>query len=578
MNNCKTIYKILKYANKNNDLNYIDNICPNNIDSLYQGLKYLYVNNKNQLGGTSSTVEKTYIDVVRHGSINIGEPLIIPDNVTLIMPFCCGMYHNLGSSSSFFNQSSEDKIKSIDNAGKILDINGRKHLIMRPGDKYCNIDTQMSLKQDIYERIDIDGDNSTKYDEENMESLLLTEEMIELYKIVEAYNLRNAMSRRAIASPERRAIASPESQVTSSPRQTNFILDDDFDDEYIPYEYFHGYMYRLYHKKLFEKIISTTDNDQLKGYLTKKISNIDDITKFDEEEVQKIISVLTKKDIQIEPFIAQDMYDFIKDRVNVYSLTIKSNLLKLISQNYISKSFKYERFMQYDGEDYSMTDVNNDVKDIHKSIFTSEWTKLFTISKMNDVEKRFIREVVGNEEIVNMTLQHHLDFLSKVMPDKHLYINSISCQGFGNNEVCHSYKCLRMLDVNTSELAGQDPFMQENFVNIVNALQYIDDNKLYDISLIDTELYDQYHKFICALFSGKINNPILLAKYFVVYIYNSYRPLFDYLMTFDDITYLGQKVWKNHKQFVKTILNLCITDIYYMVNDDHKTEIKKLME
>lgn len=578
MNGCEIIYKIIKYAYKNNTPEYIDNMNAKNLREMYQGLKYLYTK---QIGGSQSTVmDKSFVLVARHGSMNTGEPLHIPENMKVILPFCCGMLHNLTRSThDYFNKSPEEKIKLIDESHDVLTIDNRKYLILEPGSTYCNINTSMKLDIDMYEHISVDNEVTTKFHNADLLTMVLVPQLIDKYITLHGYMIRQY----EYAMKDK--INLPDNDVPSNP--TN-IMSKDF-IKYIPYKYLYNYIYRKYHEKLFEKLLQineeqdiTTNKAGMKRFFQVRIDYIKAGKKIDATFIKNVMSGLIKNTTTNTLDIDHiKLYKDTLENINFKSGEVIKNLLDLIHSSVLDDdNDESEDYLYYNNDSLSF-DMIEFEEDIEKQeqAFALIWSRIFMISRMSDIELDFIDEVVANPEMVNMTLQDHLDFIRRKIPDKQLYVFNRSCQGF-NKKVCESYKCLQIMgkDFDRSLLIERETFSTEDFNKLRQTLQYIDDNKLYSTNLIEDELYDEFHRFICAFHSINIKNPILISKYFTTYIYLSYRPLFDYVVTQHTMTYFPINKWSAHIQFIKTILNLCITDIYHDVTSEHQIEIKKLIE
>lgn len=554
MNGCETIYKIIKYAHKNKTPQYIDNINAENLQELYHGLKSLYIRNEH-VGG-SNFVEKIFVHVIRHGLINTEKTLTIPSNVNVIIPFCCGMLHNLGETYDFFNKEVSEKIKIIEESGDVLTIRDRKHIILRPGDTYCDINMNMTLDIELGERISINDDNNHKYDYNNITNFSLKPEIIDKFKIIGEYMKRNA-----------RYLRENKLQI---PLHTETIY-----EEYMPFKYINAFVYRLYHKQLFTLLMDNNYN-----MLSEDVNEINSIAPFTENNIDEILVKLSSHNIPLSINInCQEIYDTIIDELKLAVETTSGNFLQLIEQGVMEIDQDYDNFIQYNNEKkFFYKDELNEEKIVkHHGVFSRIWSKLFSIGQMNTIELQFIDEVVSSQN--TLSLQTHIDFLSSKFPDKKIYIFSTSCQGFGSNKVCNSYKCLQLLDkhFDRRQLETREIFSQEDFLKINETMKYIEHHNLYNTMLIEDELYDAYHKIICAFHGINIKNPIMMAKYFVIYTHNSYKPLYDYIMTFTKSTFFPIDVWKRHMQFIKTILNLCITDIYHETTIEHQAEIKKMI-
>lgn len=157
------LYKIFKYCDKLHNYNSIKYITPFNTKEIYLQNKSLY---KNQKGGELVVPETLKnIDIIQtiyHGSLtNIS--FIIPDNIYLIIPLCCGFYnYAIDAYSQFFTfQTGEngeivpyeqinDYIKkNINVAENIIKIGYNNYIILRPSTEYCDILLQIDYNTKI---------------------------------------------------------------------------------------------------------------------------------------------------------------------------------------------------------------------------------------------------------------------------------------------------------------------------------------------------------------------------------------------------------------------------------------------
>ncbi len=94
MNPIIDLYKLLKYSNKSNSLDYLNTVTSQNIQSKCKSIKKSYI--KNQKGGVHidlSECEEFYISNF-HGKMS-GTPIKIPNNTWAIVPFGVGFVHIL---------------------------------------------------------------------------------------------------------------------------------------------------------------------------------------------------------------------------------------------------------------------------------------------------------------------------------------------------------------------------------------------------------------------------------------------------------------------------------------------------
>ena len=90
---------MMQKRKKSNNIQYIENIRPNNIHQLYHECKNQYVKNSQYTGGSQytsqSTMEKHFIHMDYHGNIKVNGLLTVPENTVVLVPLCCGMIYIL---------------------------------------------------------------------------------------------------------------------------------------------------------------------------------------------------------------------------------------------------------------------------------------------------------------------------------------------------------------------------------------------------------------------------------------------------------------------------------------------------
>lgn len=116
--NEKDLYKVYKYAIKSKNKLLLDHLSPTNMKTIYMHEKICYLNGQNQHGGVLVDPEKLKdIDIIQvsyHGSLKTNM-FIIPDNIYLIIPLCCGFYNYADYSyDNFFMTQNDERGNHID--------------------------------------------------------------------------------------------------------------------------------------------------------------------------------------------------------------------------------------------------------------------------------------------------------------------------------------------------------------------------------------------------------------------------------------------------------------------------------
>lgn len=152
MSSIINLYKLLKYSNKTNDINYLKGVTKNNINSKCKSAKKSYINN--QKGGEHidlSECKEIYISNF-HGMMS-GNTIKIPNNTWVIVPYGAGFINYLGKDEKeFFLQNREKLLEEFDkNTGKAIHLFGKNFLILKPGDSYCDVNLEIKFDNMIDE-------------------------------------------------------------------------------------------------------------------------------------------------------------------------------------------------------------------------------------------------------------------------------------------------------------------------------------------------------------------------------------------------------------------------------------------
>jgi hypothetical protein len=147
------LYKLLKYSNKSNKTQYLNETKNfQNFEILHKLAKNDYLNK--QKGGeyiNLSECKEIYISNF-HGKM-VGESFKIPDNTWVIVPFGSGFVNYLGKEEKeFFLQNKDTIMENINkNNGKSFNLFGKNFLILKPNDNYCNVQIQINFDNMIDE-------------------------------------------------------------------------------------------------------------------------------------------------------------------------------------------------------------------------------------------------------------------------------------------------------------------------------------------------------------------------------------------------------------------------------------------
>lgn len=559
MNNCKVVYKLLKYAMKSKRYEYIENMNPMNIQELYNECKYRYIN---QNGGSQQTSGSDhFISMIYHGAINPNETLTVPPNTTLALPLCCGMYYisEMETFEFLHDLPLEKRIERLKSPNNTINVGKQKFLLLREGDRYCNIELSIVLDNEMDEGTKVDDDRKPgKFIPENLVNNKINE-IDDLLKIHFSYF--TSMQKRIMDENKRKI---NNENVLPIPKPLKFGPET---AEALVFRMF----YDIYARKIYEQTKDISDADIFNKCLEEIIDTID--------SNKPLLNVSFVGDIPYDKITINYM-DIIEEVIakinNVEYLINEYNIVYKLQNNLLPKHSYLFSIIENDKVEYKsyFSDITKtEERDRMDLIITSILQKIVALTSMDDLEKKFFYEVLSTKNTI--TLQDMISFYRDNV-DGNLFIFNISCQGFGNERVCDAYKCLKYLNkkLSNDELSTETPYFQEDYNIIIEALQYIDDNKLYKPQIDDT-LRDIYYNALCAFHKIKIREPEIFAKYFTLYINQSYRPLLDYILSFDGHFNLPIEIWSHHQQFIKTIVNLFITEVAN--STEHKEQLDSIM-
>lgn len=573
MNNCKTLYKILKYALKSNNMQYVENVRPDNITQLYNECKTEYVTRNNHVGGAQPVVEKHFIRMDYHGATKVDGILTVPDNTVVIIPLCCGMLYipEIETFEFLENTSIEERMRRIDSCGNVINVGNQKFIILNSGDTYCDIYLDIRHDLNIHEGTFVDDEKIYKEDFDSYNNLVVTDEIIDILKIHYNYFIDSMI--KSIMEEENKVANDNVLHITS--HNNGPIIGRNYLYESMIQRFFYDKYYTKIYKKT-EKIRGFDDfNKKIKNVLDKVFYNKileDDDTEFTGIDIPYDVI----KDVKWE-----DIFEriFIECRDSNY--IVNSEFLKLISNQSLHKNtFTYKAFDNNNIKYFGIIDTKFSVEhEMMGDFWQVLYKKMFIISKLSDLEKRFYKEVLSTT--TNVTLQNKIDFYRTNMNGK-LYMFNISCQGFSSEKVCDSYKCLKLMNkkLTSAELTSELVYSQEKFEHIYEAITYINDNNLQQAVLgtVTSEVKESYYNTLCAFHKLKLEKPELYSEFFTLYLHKSYKPLYDYLISVRGHFNFPIEDWTIQQQFIKTILNLGITEIANTVSETHKNHIQNIME
>lgn len=136
-------HKLFKYSVKNNDTSMLSVVDPYNVRALYGLQKEAYL-----AGGGQTIVQKAPIVFARfHGELDTSRMITIPDNVVLIMPYCCGLLHYERTDALYFASIDEPTLRQGIQRNGHIQLIGKTFLKLTPGMKVCDIKVSLVVEQ-----------------------------------------------------------------------------------------------------------------------------------------------------------------------------------------------------------------------------------------------------------------------------------------------------------------------------------------------------------------------------------------------------------------------------------------------
>jgi len=537
------LYKIFKYCYKMNDYSLINYITPPNIREIYLQNKILYINKSNksnklnnQTGGELVNPEiLKNIDIIQtiyHGSLQ-NKAFIIPDNIYLILPLCCGFYnYAIHAYTEFFTNQYDEKgnnipyekvneyIKTIvNNSENIIKIGYNNYIILRPSNEYCDIYLQIHYDTTIG-TMPIGIFDSYRYRfkikkysfDENEYNLNDTNEelcnFIDDEKKINIYNGLLYMEKIRIKEWKIDDIENNQKEFSLFELKDKTYLLCHYITHYIS-KYISTYITVLKNnEEIFFKILNTSQQNIYKKIYDKQINNISrmnylliiynffktylqtneniiinkfcaDILKITRDNITKIID---------EEFFKIQKINISDDNVGYlnFLVTIKNIFFKHINKESINdlildqESTFLDKLCLISKINYIQTinfETNKEIYLIFNLV--NIYFKLAVISNKDCIELECYKYIANNN--LKFILSNVLNYLSlrqkKIYPtdiDKQkLFVFNVSCQGFSSDNICENNKCLRKLGINTSGIKYTEIFNQSSFLKIIEVIKLL---------------------------------------------------------------------------------------------------------
>jgi hypothetical protein len=630
-----SIYKVVKYSSKLKNKELISLLNPSNTDLIYDLLKKEYLNNQ-QNGGVDLLSYKNIniknvqlMTILYHGEMNSKRNLIVPKNIHLIVPLCCGIsnFETLDF-YQYFQRDPENIKNDINKKERIFTIGTKNCIILKPNEQYCDIKLELRLDITVNEGIHIFENGLHKYDDVKIDISQFTQEDIIIFKsiiknnilkenIIESsteqkfteyffyylehtqnveLSIGNMMTNINDIEKITHNILGPKIMIKLKEIQKNIIskmliLDNNIFDEYIREKtiklekekemFLNG---KIKPRMFFQSMLN------LNGFLDHEIkNNNDDILIKNNYVIKKVLHNISS--INIESICKNIYKNENEEEIFTGYIPIPfafKNFLKITSELNLN-NFKLSQYelLSVCHTDIYFTCVNYNIfqTDLYKSYYNSVMKVILLIQKvhkMSIIEKDLVIEkitpVLKTNKKVNLYLSDVISFIGNKIGSKHAFIYNASCQNFGNDTTCQSYKCFGMIGklINRKEMQHIKVFNQDSIEKLINIIKYIDNHEIItDLTYINFDTTDEFYKKLIKLlhisgYNDEYNQ--IIAKIMIYYVSKKYPELYTNYKNMIPSTFMYQK-----SQLPIIMLNFFITDIYNIANADDKLYILKNM-
>lgn len=632
INDMTLLYKALKYIKKSGNNVLLDKIKNNNILNLYYLAKNTYV--KTQKGGfilNTEQLENTKLKHLSfHGTIAGNKKLIVPDEMHLIIPLCCG-FTNKGSYVEYdFYAKSESEIKNIvNNSTDLLQIGIYDYIVLRPGNIYCDIRIEIYIDININEGISTISQTAEflkNHYIDNQHEIIYTFSITQDDIDVLYYLLKNKSYK--VSNITNLHLLKSKIQYTDQfyDKMNNLIINCMFDESFelfkIQYvERIHE-MLNLLHTTFsndadvmlkiakFSNAINHVIETSNENNLFENISELFDLLYNDNIYFYDILDKATKiKILRIVGSCENDLHTNIilskEMRKQMRSIMLNNeNILQFIKKLKpeklsLAENAKYLFFSKYSNCNLNfISDASTLLFDETKFIelLSNIYVCHYGISKMCEQEKNFIRYMMKEKEYyVDVLLSDLLNFL-KMNESGNLFIFNNSCQSFSENlKVCQAGHCLALIsDKIGLNISYTEIFDNENLIDLSNALDFI---KSVDSTYFNEQIPEQFtniqnqwsvfgnewiiseidkYKKILNAYDEKFDDEqkiIDIIKIYIIYVKNKFPRLYNVLIKNQNMIL----VERQYARIIITIINMFASEFYNNASIEHKHILKRIM-
>ena len=617
MNIQNNLNKILKYSIKKKNYQMDKYLQLTNTNEIYFYNKLNYVNKRNNIAKqeAGSIFDKNddwltdNIDIIYtryHGIIDSSEHIIIPHNIYLILPLCCGFYNFAHIEETHFILSNILDIKKKINTDEYITVIGiNNYVILKPNDTYCNIRMDISYEKYHYIPMGLNfiedlQDNVTNEDYNelvhglfygNHHQIYKNLEMMEFIDIIKEQGMIfNGTYINLIIDKIKKYKRSTGKQIFLFDNFISYFLKNDF---YNNINLFKEIIEE--HRVSIDKIITpkfdgnifleTYNNLTLDDFFNKITELLDYLIKQTNLNQNimlrdKLINLIDKK---IQNIIYNKSQIFNNSSKQKYINFIKNSLFNIkfsFQENNQFNLFKFNRLelndvkIQPDDEinNYVFEDNFNEFKNnfhIHKikyikwlkwNLYNLYW-KLSYVYSIKWVESNFYKKIINENK--NLSLKNLLEYISSIIPEKKKFVFNSSCQGF-DNKVCDNVKCIKNLYKNVKNKIQVSQVFNQNDISILDKLMTDMSNGKWNKPSVDEEYADIIEKYFFYFFTKILHfnqdNSNLASKILYWYFYNYNKDFIKYFINENQI--FDQKYLSELKNTFIIYFNIALTNYY----------------
>lgn len=623
----KTIYKTIKYGIKSNQLEILSTLNTKNCNNIYNFLKSNYIKKCVQIGGSlvDSTLEQSIelSHVVFHGSMANDRIMLIPTDMFVFMPLCCGF--TVGNSLDEFNFFDEDDKEIITKlntteTNSLISVGKKKYIVLKPNEEYCDIEIEYNIDLVLEEGIFSNDKKRLLNDmiirnlkdiieNDQLHTLIVTNENVNLLKTI----LLNIYKKIEIDNSKQQDREEDIDEILEATNKKNMEVD---------------FLVQTYNRDIF--FINVCKNEiQLKintFYLNSYYSFEDELKEIEKtiefpEDIKTQLKLVSNLNINDKNFI-DEFVKFVEFLIIILE-SHRENDVFVIKTQFAIQSFRKklkefsvddiilelgeyynirENFVKFvSGLDETVINWKHDNHNLHyidftytNVMFVSQYNrlsnhqikltqeysffliriaiiiaKLCKVGRMSEYEKNFFKSKYSGTPTgtIKIYLSDILNYIRETKSGLHFVVNK-SCQGFQeDSDTCTVNKCFQQIiskTHNPTHVLFSEVFNQQDLKKIAIVLNKIVEMTEYssinDFNKLNKKMFFDLQ---CILHAIKLEDPDVIAKVFLYYANLTYPHIIDSLHYSFENEKQSNPIWKSTQiKVIIAVLNLFITDVY----------------